>query len=158
MVLEKCQVTRPHDQDRCESLYNHTFEDDDKEALLKVINILSNENTTLKEHIKTLSCNQHSCKYADVSTSPENIAVGSKNRRCQFCGISHIWGKDRCSAYGHRCKVCLKHGHFEMVCFHRKKSIKKSRSLPTLKTSPALQNQENFVFTDTSFNSVETIS
>ena len=43
--------------------------DDDKEALLKVINILSNENRYLKEHIKSLSCNHHSCNCADVTRS-----------------------------------------------------------------------------------------
>ena len=36
-----------------------------------------------------------------------------KHKNYQFCGKSHIWGKERCSAYGHKCTICLKHGHFE---------------------------------------------
>ena len=171
-----------------------SLEDNDRDALIHVIRILSNENQTLKEQVKSLSRNQQHRNYADVRRSSleddeslgfkkaymmdpqleqivkttskvssksllkansrnvgdyprfektnskrkswKKISPQRKLKECKFCGTTHIWGKDMCSAYGHKCKICCKHGHFERACFHKEKRLDNSRSLPALKIIP----------------------
>ena len=58
--------------------------------------------------------------------------IRKKNlKACQFCGGIHRWGKDRCPAFGNKCRVCLKMNHLDDVCFYSKFSkLRKARSLP----------------------------
>ena len=35
---------------------------------------------------------------------------------CKFCGSSHIWGRNRCPAYGKTCSSCGGKNHFGKVC------------------------------------------
>ena len=35
----------------------------------------------------------------------------SELKPCKFCTESHVWGADKCTAYGHKCRKCLKWNH-----------------------------------------------
>ena len=75
--------------------------------------------------------------------------IKKKNlKACQFCGGIHRWGKDRCPAFGNKCKVCLKMNHLDDVCFYSKFSkLRKARSLPV--SLDQRKNSENVSDDDT---------
>ena len=117
---------------------------------------LQNENTGLRQQLEACRCSGSSntntkfkedpymesykddriysdpC-YRKTSLVEKPRAGGFKKskelRKCQFCGIPHIWGHKNCSAYGKTCKNCLKKNHMHTVCRNKTRKPYKSRSL-----------------------------
>ena len=61
----------------------------------------------------------------------------SKNmlKKCQFCATVHIWGADRCPAFGKTCGRCLMRNHFTDACRRKQyRILSKSQSLHTRST------------------------
>ena len=54
-----------------------------------------------------------SCIQLENKTCTEDKSQNSsKLKACQFCGTIHIWGIERCPAYGNMCNMCWKDNHF----------------------------------------------
>ena len=64
-------------------------------------------------------------------------------KECKFCNKKHLWGKERCSAFGKTCTRCGIKNHIAEACRSQDYSkLSKSRSLPMI-TSDYLSVKDN---------------
>ena len=40
-------------------------------------------------------------------------------KKCKFCNMKHLWGSERCSAFGKTCTKCYMRNHTAEACRHR---------------------------------------
>ena len=70
---------------------------------------LRNKGSGNVKHTKTKAKNDIK-RQKDISPTSDEI------KDCQFCGRSHQNEKEMCPAWGKRCRVCKKVGHFWKMC------------------------------------------
>ena len=51
---------------------------------------------------------------------PQPSARKTKIINCKYCGQRNEWQKEKCPAYGQRCKLCNKDNHFHIKCPEKK--------------------------------------
>jgi len=62
------------------------------------------------EHFNTISNGKE--EFMEVDKVSNEIKPG----KCKFCGLVHVWKKDKCPAYGKKCDKCGGLNHFKKVC------------------------------------------
>ena len=103
----------------CADVNIPSLEDDDRDALLKVIRILSNENQTFKDQVRSLSSNHQQCDYADVAVESREYPVklrkkavksnlseyssGTCKNECQNTAVCWYFLNNRCK-FGAQCR------------------------------------------------------
>ena len=83
-------------------------------TLEKCINIIR-ATERAHQHFNYISEDQSSSGYERMEV---NKLSKTKNeiKSCKFCGTSHVWGRDKCPAYGKTCSNCKGKNHFKKVC------------------------------------------
>ncbi|XP_073966540.1 uncharacterized protein [Choristoneura fumiferana] len=79
---------------------------------------------TAAEQLTTLQSSE--CEVNEISKVKK---YNKEAQLCKFCGQKHIFGRDRCPAYGKRCEACKGRNHFKLVCkkFRHPRTIKEVR-------------------------------
>ena len=75
------------------------------------------------ESLKTLIENQILGRNRSVESNSTKHCGGritsKRLQPCSYCEERHIWGKDRCKGFKHRCKNCGVFNHLEVACWYK---------------------------------------
>ena len=73
------------------------------------------------------SLSENAPRIQDINTEikKKSISIGSlsrevEQRKCTFCDLTHVKGKQNCKAYYRICHKCKQYNHFAVVCRSRK--------------------------------------
>lgn len=58
----------------------------------------------------------HALSHKERQKEKKESAEEGNTIQCKFCGRRHERKKEKCPAYGQKCKKCGKHNHFATVC------------------------------------------
>ena len=107
-------------------------------TLDKCINIIR---ATERAHqqFNYISEDQSSSGYERMEVNKMEVkSTKNEVRSCKFCGSSHVWGRDKCPAFGKTCSNCQEKNHFKRVC------KKKARLNANVRNVNIEDEEENF--------------
>ena len=103
-----------------------------QETMMKWVESCSEKGEPRNGHENT----KDKCNVSKVNHFPRR-----KLKRCQFCATVHLWGAERCPAFGTICENCWKPNHSADAC--RNKKFRKLRKTQSLYIESSLKKENN---------------